>query len=138
MRRGKSGAGMTLYLLGLGLAAAILAAAIAPASAEPGDQPIMLAQAEQKPRGFNPFRFLLRPFRRAKPQEPQQVPERASPRQGAAAQPRPKRARKPAEPVVVAVEKAADAKRVLIVGDFMATALAKGLTDAYAQNAMSS
>jgi hypothetical protein len=128
-----------LGLLALGFAAALLVGEIAPATAEPGDQPIVLAQAEQQPRGFNPFRFLLRPFRRAQPQEPQYVPERAAPRQGAAVQPRPKRARKtapaPAEPVVVAVEKAGDAKRVLVVGDFMATALAKGLTDAYAQNA---
>ena len=95
----------------------------------------MLAQAEQQPRGFNPFRFLLRPFRRcsAAGAAVRRAAQRPSARRcGATA---PKRARKTAEPVVVAVEKAADAKRVLIVGDFMATALAKGLTDAYAQNA---
>ena len=32
------------------------------------------------------------------------------------------------------VEKAADAKRALVIGDFMANALAKGLTDAYREN----
>jgi hypothetical protein len=38
---------------------------------------------------------------------------------------------KPAEPV----EKAADAKKILVVGDFMAGQLAKGLIDAYSANA---
>ena len=61
------------------------------------------------------------------------------PAQGQRAQPRPQRRnRPPAEapaPEVAAVEKAPDAKRVLVIGDFMAASLSKGLTDAYAQNA---
>ena len=38
-------------------------------------------------------------------------------------------------PKIEPVEKAPDAKRVLLVGDFMAETMAKGLTDAYDQNA---
>jgi hypothetical protein len=37
--------------------------------------------------------------------------------------------------VVAAVEKAENAKRILVVGDFMAGALAKGLTETFAENA---
>lgn len=39
-----------------------------------------------------------------------------------------------AEPEVLAVEKQADAKIVLVVGDFLASGLAEGLTEAYAEN----
>ena len=96
------------------------------------------------------FRFLTRPFRRearqpryVSPDELAQPPARGQrakpPAQGQRAQPRPQRRnRPPAEapaPEVAAVEKAPDAKRVLVIGDFMAASLSKGLTDAYAQNA---
>jgi uncharacterized protein len=48
-----------------------------------------------------------------------------------------RRARAPAAPTpreVAAVEKAADAKRAMVVGDFMASGLAKGLAEAYRDN----
>ena len=41
---------------------------------------------------------------------------------------------KPAEPQVVAVEKKTDAKVVLIIGDFLGSGLAEGLSDVYAQS----
>jgi len=50
---------------------------------------------------------------------------------------RDRRARAPSEgaaPQVSVVEKSADAKRAMVVGDFMAGALAKGLNEAYAEN----
>jgi len=52
--------------------------------------------------------------------------------------PRRERKARPAAPKpreVAAVEKAPDAKRALVIGDFMAGALAKGLADAYRENA---
>jgi hypothetical protein len=58
-----------------------------------------------------------------------------------AAKPPPKRRERKARPAapqpreVAAVEKAPDAKRALVIGDFMAGALAKGLADAYRENA---
>ena len=101
---------------------------------------IVLAQvegAEQQQRP-NVFRFLTRPFRR-EARQPRNVSPNELAQPPARAQPRPQRRnRPPAEapaPEVVAVEKTPDAKRVLVIGDFMATSLSKGLTDAYAQNA---
>ena len=40
-----------------------------------------------------------------------------------------------AEPEIIAVEKLPDAKVVLVVGDFLASGLAEGLADSFAQNA---
>jgi hypothetical protein len=98
---------------------------------------IVVAQAEER---GGVFRFLTRPFRRREPQvvpmpapPPQQVQPR---RQREASRPRRQRqtAPEPVAPRVVAVDKAEDAKRVMVVGDFMASALSKGLVEAYAEN----
>src|SRR4051812_32895914 len=94
---------------------------------------IVLAQNERG--GF--FRFLTRPFQRRPVYVPmpedygQQVRPR---RQQDVSRPRRQRKATPAAPKVVEVVKAADAKHVLVIGDFMAGALAKGMTAAYAQN----
>jgi len=62
----------------------------------------------------------------------------AKPDKPAKAKPRKQRRSRPAAEApreVAAVEKAKDAKPVLVVGDFLAGAMAKGLTEAFAQNA---
>ena len=46
-----------------------------------------------------------------------------------------RRTARPAQPVVEAVEKSEDARKVLVVGDFLAGGLADGLVSAYAENA---
>ena len=64
------------------------------------------------------------------------LPALSGPRGPAQSQTRERRARNAAPPPreVVAVEKAPDAKRALVIGDFMAAALAKGLAEAYREN----
>lgn len=136
----------------LGLAGVLLvftlaapgAKAQAPAAAE-GDGGIVLAQAEQ---GQRPgiFRFLFRRQGREVPM-PQAVPQRVQPRQAQPPRQRQRQRQRQAQPrrersapVAPApapqpeVQKAEDAKRVLVIGDFMAGALAKGLADAYSEN----
>lgn len=96
---------------------------------------IVVAQQDRP----NIFRFLFGNRRREAPppffELPRVVvPERQAPR---ARRERRERRARPAAPVVrevAAVEKAADAKRVLVVGDFMAGALAKGLAETYREN----
>jgi hypothetical protein len=114
------------------------------AFAQPAQPEIVLAQAE---RGKRPgiFRFLFRNRRKPPPMlvvpaEPRKQQRTRSRKKQQAAKPRRERRQRaaaaaPAAPAVEAVDKAADAKRVLVVGDFMAGALAKGLTEAYAENA---
>jgi hypothetical protein len=102
----------------------------APAVAQGGGSGgIVVAQEGGLP-GF--LRFLFRP-----PTEyPSPVPPQAFPRPGRAAPP-PAASRPSAPPTpreIAAVEKAEDATRVLVVGDFLASALAKGLADAHAEN----
>jgi len=63
-------------------------------------------------------------------EQPERAPARQQPRRQRKARAVAPQPREPA-----AVEKAADAKRALVVGDFMAGAMAKGLTDAYRHNA---
>jgi hypothetical protein len=100
---------------------------------------IVVAQEKSGPGGF--FRRLFGGQRRQQQQRQQRGPFKLFPDFDAPepqAQPRRERkartaAPQPREPP--AVEKAADAKRALVIGDFMANALAKGLTDAYRQNA---
>lgn len=86
------------------------------------------------------FRFLFRDDRRqrAAPSPPEWLPDGVPPRKREASKPRREKRKKaaaPAAPKIVAVEKAADAKRILVIGDFVAGALAKGLTASYLQNA---
>lgn len=57
------------------------------------------------------------------------------PKQSEKTRPRKKTVRaEPSEPAVVAVEKAESARTVLVVGDFMASGLAEGLTTVFASN----
>jgi hypothetical protein len=116
------------------------------AAAQPGQGEIVLAQAEpgQRP-GI--FRFLFRNRRQRmvpmpapepapKEQTRQRKKQQAAKPSGERRKRRErKRAAAPAAPVVEAVDKAENAKRVMVVGDFMAGALAKGLNAAYEQNA---
>jgi hypothetical protein len=120
----------------LSIGVLLLEDAAPPAQAETGGPEIVIAQAQER---GGVFRFLTRPFRRREPQvvpmpEP---PQQARPqRQREASRPRRQRqsAPEPEAPQVVEVEKAEDAKRIIVVGDFMASALAKGLVEAYAEN----
>ena len=102
-------------------------------SAEPG---IVLAQNDGN-RVPSIFRFLFKNRRQEfAPQQP--APMQIFPRveREPARSRKQRRSRSPApEPrEVAAVEKAADAKRALVVGDFMGGALAKGLAEAYREN----
>jgi hypothetical protein len=119
-------------LLSLVLGALVAVAALtSDARAEPPRPEIVLAQND----GFNIFRFLFRPPREVAPPwappvlEPRKTPQAARPR-------RERRARTaaPTPREIAAVEKADNAKRVLVIGDFMAGALAKGLAEAYSQD----
>lgn len=120
----------------------------APAQAEQAN--IVLAQDRGNP---SLFRFLFgdrrarQPRRAAPPQRravPAQPQQRRAVRQPRRQKPASRQARQPSRPTapepsaqaqaVKAVEKSADAKRVLVVGDFMARALAKGLGEAYAED----
>lgn len=64
--------------------------------------------------------------------------ERVAPPPDVRFPPRPKKkkpvVRKPAEPQVPVVEKAADARTILVIGDFMASGLAEGLNEVFANN----
>ena len=103
------------------------------------DAPTILAQSEsierQQP-GL--FRFL---FGGNRPRRDTQTNRNAEPgktvkkRRKSATTSRRRKAVASAPKAVVAVEKAADAKRIIVVGDFMAKALAKGLGEAFAENA---
>jgi hypothetical protein len=111
------------------------------ASAQSAGGEVVVAQNDG-PGGF--FRRLFRSNRRQ--QEPRQFqlfPEFGAPEAPPPIrQQRPKQQKKaraatsaPAQPKEPPpVEKAADAKRALVIGDFMAGALAKGLTDAFRDN----
>lgn len=64
--------------------------------------------------------------------------ERVAPPPDVRFPPRPKKkkpvVRKPAEPQVPVVEKAPDARTILVIGDFMASGLAEGLNEVFANN----
>jgi uncharacterized protein len=137
---------LLMAIMALPLAVGVLSDA--PAQAE--SAPIVLAQDRGGP---SLFRFLFGDprQRRGPPQRaappPQAVPaqpqQRRAVRQPARQQPARQQARTPARQApspsaapqpVQAVEKAPDAKRVLVVGDFMARAVARGLGEAYAED----
>jgi hypothetical protein len=96
---------------------------------------IVVAQNNNGVGGF--FRRLFRRRDAAPPPSgpvfriaPRQEPRReATPRRS-----RPSRSPAPTPREITAVAKSEDAKRVLVVGDFMARALAKGLAEAYEEN----
>jgi hypothetical protein len=135
---------LLVVVMALPLGAGLLTAGTAGAESPP----IILANHDGA--GHNRpslFRFLFGdrerraapPPRRAVPSQPQQRRAvRPSRQRPATRQARPSRP-SPPDPsaeaqTVKAVEKAPDAKRVLVVGDFMARALAKGLGEAYAED----
>lgn len=122
-------------IVGLCLAAMLAGDIVPVAQAQSSGGETVVAQTEQRG-GF--FRFLFRNRRRDA--APPRAPIRLFPgfEQPQTAQPRRERKPRqvaPAPSEVAAVEKAPNAKRALVVGDFMATALAKGLADAYRENA---
>ncbi len=124
-------AGIVLSVL-LGVAAVFAVVPDRPSFAQDG--PVVLAQNNNKPGFFQrlfggkrnftppPRQELFPGFERlVPPKEPRRERRvRASP------QPTPRE--------IAAVEKAENAKRVMVVGDFMAGALAKGLAEAYREN----
>ena len=127
----------------------VLAAAIAGppagwsgmASAQAAGAPIIVAQAEPERRQPGLFRFLFGGNRRRNDQQIEQPVQPVQPqktikkrRKSAKTTSRRRKTAATAPKAVVAVEKAADAKRVVVVGDFMAKALAKGLGEAFAKN----
>ena len=87
------------------------------------------AHAQEQRQGVGLLRFL---FQRREP--PRQ--ERVAPptRQRRAAEPAKRRSTPAAPPPEPVIEKAENAKRVLVVGDFVASGLASGLEAAFAQN----
>ncbi len=84
------------------------------------------AQEAGERRGGGLLRFL---FPRREKQDRAAPPETTAPRRAA-----PRRTA-PAQPAVPAVEKAENARRVLVIGDFLAGGLADGLATAYSENA---
>ncbi|HWK64852.1 MAG TPA: DUF459 domain-containing protein [Rhizobiaceae bacterium] len=95
--------------------------------------PAALAQDYQPRRPRNLFEFLFgtpreRVIQQRAPERPAARPRQRSKSSSAVARP-------PAEPETPVVEKSATAKTVLVVGDFMASGLAEGLNDVFAQNA---
>jgi hypothetical protein len=107
---------LAIVLLAVGAAAAFHA-------------PAMAQEQPQQNRGWS-LRDLLFPRRSERVEPPLDI-EKAKPK------PKPKKPRAPrppAEPETPVVEKAPDARTVLVVGDFMASGLAEGLDTAFADN----
>ncbi|RUV28234.1 MULTISPECIES: DUF459 domain-containing protein [unclassified Mesorhizobium] len=113
------------------LASAVLAVSTAAVFHTPA-----VAQEEQR-RGWSlrDLLFLRRSERvgRTEWMEPPRQIQRAGPRKLKARKPR-AAPRRPAEPATPIVEKAPDARTVLVVGDFMASGLGEGLDTAFAEN----
>lgn len=91
---------------------------------------VSLAHAQETQRsGGGLLRFLFP--RREQPTQQRVAPPETQKRRPAA---NARRSTQPAAPVVPAVEKAENAKKILVVGDFMASGLADGLSAAYVQD----
>jgi hypothetical protein len=100
------------------------------------DTPIILAQSESiKRQQPGLFRFLFGGNRRGDAARANRKAEPGKNRRKSVTTTRRRKSSASAPKAVVAVEKAADAQRVIVVGDFMAKALAKGLGEAFAENA---
>ncbi|CCV05501.1 conserved exported hypothetical protein [Mesorhizobium metallidurans STM 2683] len=115
----------------LALAIVVLVAGIAGAFHTP-------AMAQEESRGWS-LRDLLFPRRSERLEPPLRIEpprriQRARPPKPKARKPR-AAPRAPAEPTTPVVEKAPDARTVLVVGDFIASGLAEGLDAAFAENA---
>lgn len=105
---------LTVVLLTVGVAAALHSPAV--------------AQEQQQSRGWS-LRDLLFPRRSERIEPPLDI-QQAKPKPR-----KPRVPRAPAEPETPIVEKAPDARTVLVVGDFMAAGLAEGLDTAFGENA---
>ncbi len=119
-------------IVGLGLCLLVAAAVLAPeARAQASGPEIVVAQND----GIGSFfRRLFRPREPQRQQLPPQV-DRSAPEQAPQQQPqRQRRSPSPNPREIAAVEKNENARRVLVIGDFLATALAKGLALAYEDN----
>jgi uncharacterized protein len=129
-------------MLALAIGAMLVGDIVAPLAYAQSSGEIVIAQNNNGPGGF--FRRLFGGNRRRQQRQelPQQrrdfqifpgLEEPAPPRR----ERRERRARtaEPQPREVAAVEKAENAKRTLVIGDFMATALAKGLAETYRENA---
>ncbi|RUV36352.1 MAG: DUF459 domain-containing protein [Mesorhizobium sp.] len=117
-------AGLVRRMPVLILAVIVLAVGVAGAFHAPA-----MAQ-EQQNRGWS-LRDLLFPRRSERIEPPQDI-QKPRPRPKAK---KPRAPRPPAEPEIPVVDKAPDARTVLVVGDFMAAGLAEGLDTAFAENA---
>ncbi|MCZ8544381.1 DUF459 domain-containing protein [Mesorhizobium qingshengii] len=105
------------------LAVVVLTVGVAAALHSPA-----MAQEQQQSRGWS-LRDLLFPRRSERIEPPLDIQKaRPKPR-------KPRVPRAPAEPETPIVEKAPDARTVLVVGDFMAAGLAEGLDTAFGENA---
>lgn len=96
----------------------------------PGSLGTSVAHAQEagEQRGGGLLRFLFpRQEKRERPTAPVVKEQKRRPAQ--------RRAVAPAPPVIPAVEKAEDARRILVIGDFLAGSLSDGLAAAYAENA---
>ncbi|MEQ8401922.1 MAG: DUF459 domain-containing protein [Roseitalea porphyridii] len=106
----------------------------------PFDLPSGVSQARAQERQPGLLELLFRRNRgdrepAAKQQRPRQAaPRQAAPRRTAPSQPRSSVASAPVAPREPAVEKAENAVKVLVVGDFVADGLARGLVDAFADS----
>lgn len=111
-------------MLVLILAIAVLAIAVAGAV----HAPAMAQEQPQQSRGWS-LRDLLFPRRGERVEAPQDI-QKAKPKP----KKKPRAPRLTEEPAAPVVEKAPDARTVLVVGDFMAAGLAEGLDEAFAEN----
>jgi len=122
-------------LLCLACGLILAAIAIVPETLAQSTRGEIVVAENSGPGGF--FRRLFGRRQQARPRAPLQAfPEFDAP--AVKTPPRRERKARPAAPKpreVAAVEKAPDAKRALVIGDFMAGALAKGLADANRDNA---
>ena len=106
------------------LASVLLAIAIGLAGLSAGH-----AQESEQPAWSLKRLFTSRP---AEPAAPRQKPRPAA--KPAAARKKNRVAREPIDPQVTVVEKRPDAKVIMVVGDFLGSGLAEGLSTAYAEN----
>jgi hypothetical protein len=118
-------------IVGIGIFAAAATIPASAAHAQAADSQTAVAQ-NNGIGGF--FQRLFRPRNFAPRQAPRQLFQRSEPQRPQRRERRSRSSPAPAPREIAKVEKSEDAKRVLVVGDFFATALAKGLALAYREN----
>lgn len=113
-------------LAGLAVAAIVLAVTLALTAG---------AEAQERKRRWFSLRELFAPRQeRIAPRRVERSPAETSKPRKTRQPKRKKAADTPREPEIAVKEKAADARIVLVIGDFLGSALADGLTQAYAEN----